>query len=1162
MSSARFVHLNAHSSFTLLEAMPSVKSLAARAAELNMPALGITDTDNTFGTVEASRYLPEKGVQPILGTQLGVFFGEEPLQKSQRLTLLVQNEEGWRNLLRLSSQAFLDTPDGLSPQVSFKAVQSNAAGLIVLTGNPVESPVTAHLLGEEQDAKQAQQVLQQLAQTFDGRLYVDIQRHGWDAENRTEEWLVEQAYALGLPLVATNDARFLTSQQHHAHKVMLAIKDGLTLDHATARSYTPEHALKSAQDMCALFADMPEATDNTLVVAQRCAFVAPTGMHYMPAWQEGMVSEGTQHRPSPEEVDAQLRREAAEGLRERMEKFVFSDKYSPEERESQRQQYTARLEEELRIIIGMGYAGYFMITSDFIRWALEQGIPVGPGRGSGAGSLVAWALKITNLDPIAWGLYFERFLNPERVSLPDFDIDFCQERRDEVIDYVARKYGKDCVSQIITFGTLKARACIRDVGRVLGMPFGQVGQIAAFIPEGPASIPIAQALESEEGLKELYNRDDDVKSLLDIAMQLEGCYRHASTHAAGIIIADRPIHEVCGLYKDPRSDMPATQWSMNDAEFAGLVKFDFLGLKTLTVVKQAVDLIAAQGTQIDIDLLPLDDPPTFELLKAGATVGVFQVESRGMTDYLKKIVPDRMQYLSDVIALYRPGPLGSGMADDFIECRHGRKDAAYPHPILQPILKETFGVPVYQEQVMRMAQVMAGYTLGGADLLRRAMGKKKPEEMAKQRSLFVSGSAQTNQIEEAKANEVFDLMAHFAGYGFNKAHTIAYAFVSYQTAYLKANYPLAFMAASMTLDRGNSDKVLKFKQELDRMGVTLLPPDVNRSTLTFSVEGEGIRYALGALKGAGDEAMKALVQEREQNGAYTDIWDFLGRQTPKHINRKQLEVLIKAGALDTLEENRAYLLNNINILLGYIQSKYEEKNSNQIGLFGGAQQKGTEEQRPQLAPCAPWDVFTRLEQEQQAVGFYLSAHPMQSYAAELQRMDGLCPLREIALRAEKGSFSARVAGIMIAKRDIKTKSGKKMAILTLSDTSGDEEAVLFPEAYDTYFELLEKNRPLLASVQAVIEGERLRVSVEGLQCLEAAIAQRHATLKVRLQAMQGLVRLRELLAEQPNGATLCHIVYPHPKLGEVQLKLSQRITLSRRFTAQLETIEGVEVLPS
>jgi DNA polymerase-3 subunit alpha len=1152
MSSKQFVHLNAHSSFSLLTGMISVGDLAKTAANMNMPALGVTDVQNMFGGVQVSQKLPKEGVQPILGCQLNVQLNETPNQDLALLTLLVQNREGYLNLCDLISDAYIHEPEGALPQVPLQRILDQNNGLIALSGDVRDGVLSQALKSHDEDT--ARSVMQQLAQSYDDRFYVEVQRHSWTAEAQAEPLLLGLANELSLPAVATNDARFLNKEHHEAFEALVCIGESATVDTPNRKQFTEEHYFKSPEEMHELFTDQPEALQNTVEIAKRCGYwleyVGPKDM-FMPQWT-----------PETGTVEEELRRLSAEGLEKRMQEAVLLPEHTAEEEEVLRQQYQERLEMELEIIISMGFSGYFLITSDFILWSKENNIPVGPGRGSGAGSLVAWCLEITDLDPIPWGLYFERFLNPDRISLPDFDIDFCQDRRDEVIRYVRDKYGAESVSQIITFGTLKARACIRDVGRVLQMPFGQVGQIAAFVPEVPNPPPIQEVLDDDERLQELYNNDEDVKRLIDIAMQLEGCYRHASTHAAGVMIADRPIREVCPLYKDPRSDIPATQFSMFDAEASGLVKFDFLGLKTLTVVKEAVDLVHEHdNADFDIRSIGWENDKSFELLQAGETIGVFQVESRGMTDFLKKIVPDRFQYLSDVIALYRPGPLGSGMADDFIECRHERKEAVYPHPALEPILKDTFGVPVYQEQVMRMAQEMADYSLGQADMLRRAMGKKKVDEMAKHREIFLKGSAEKHQVDADQANYIFDLMANFAGYGFNKAHTIAYALIAWQTAYLKANYPAHFIAGSLTLDRGNSDKVHRFVQDAKRMKIKVLAPDVNKSATKFTLEGGKIRFALTAIKGAGADAMATLVEERKENGKFKDLFDFLSRLGPKVLNKRQMEVLIKSGSLDSLHDNRAELLANLELLLGFVSSSFEDKNSNQIGLFGAATTQDEAASRPQLKPTEQWDSFTKLEREQEVFGFYLSAHPLESYKTTLKQRRDLVPLIQLSARAEKGQKTANVAALIQAKREVKTKSGNRMAILTLSDSSGSEEVAVFPEYYAQIQQEIKPNKPYLISLEMSVDGERLRINVKELNDLEKSLAPaEEKKLIIELAEFSHLENLKEILTAQEEGTISCRFAFTHNTLGRVEVRpVPKAMHLGQRALTQIQNLPGIQI---
>ncbi|MDD9911450.1 MAG: DNA polymerase III subunit alpha [Alphaproteobacteria bacterium] len=1144
-----FVHLSTHTTYSLLQGLPSPKKLAAHIKQNGQPACAVTDSGNAFGAVDISKSFSGEGIQPIMGTQLTIWKDEQI--PCGVVTLLAQNKQGWTNILRLISLSNLESPAEHRKAISLDQLLKHTEGVICLTGGARFGFLAPYLTKQHFD--EAVSLTTQLKEAFGNRLYIELQRHELDIEQQTEPKFIELAERFEIPLVATNDCRFLTEGQEEAFDALVCIGESTTVDTTDRLSFNQHYATKSTEEMLELFADIPEATANTVAIAQRCGFYVeqiPVKEMFMPQWpvEEGMS------------VPDLLRKESEAGLAKRLEEHVFTPEMDDAEKEEKRQQYEARLKEELDIIINMGFDGYFIITSDFIKWAKEHDIPVGPGRGSGAGSLVAWSLLITDLDPLRWDLYFERFLNPDRVSLPDFDIDFCQDRRDEVIHYVQEKYGKEYVSQIITFGTLKARACIRDVGRVLQMSYGLVSRIAAFVPEVPNPPPIREVLDTDERLRAMVEEEEGVDKLLEIAMQLEGSLRHASTHAAGVIISDRPIADVCGLYNDSRSSMPATQLAMFDAEYSGLVKFDFLGLKTLTTIQQAIQITKkVTGDVVDIGQISLEDTKAYDMLCHGHTVGVFQIESAGMTDLTKRMQPQDMEAMSALVALYRPGPLGSGMVDDYIDVRHGKKEASYPHDILKPALLDTFGVPVYQEQIMRMARDLAGYTLGGADMLRRAMGKKKKEEMDKQRQLFVEGSAKEHSVPAEKADSIFDLMAVFAGYGFNKAHSMAYALISYQTAYLKAHYPLPFMAATMTLDKGNTDKLLRYKAELQRMDSDLLSPDVNASMLNFAVEDGKIRHALSAIKGAGEESMAQLIEEREQNGNYKTIWDLLERLTPQIMSKKNLEVLIKAGALDSLYPNRAELLANTEKLQAYCHNYWEEKNSNQIGLFGGGGEK-TVLQIPNLVPTHKWDLFEQLQQELTVIGFYLSAHPLAAFRHELTKIDGLVPISTLEVRVDKGQKAARVAGVVLTSREMKTKKGDRMAFATISDESGQQEAVLFPKTYAMYAEILtEKGMPIAVTLAMEKEGERLRLSVESMAPLENFVGHRpQITLKVG--DIEVLQPLQQHLMNGEPGATSCQIILSRPNTGDVTFTLPKRITCTKQLLAQIEVLDGVQLL--
>src|SRR5690349_17668726 len=871
MSSAGFVHLHVHSAYSLLKGSIKIAKLAELAKADRQPALALTDTDNMFGALEFSDKMAGAGIQPIVGLELAVDFGDlDPNARNaqttapSRIVLLAARERGYRSLMRLNSRAFLETPVHQAPHIKFDWLDGEAEDLIALTGGP-DGPISRAFADDH--AALAATRCERLASVFGDRLYVELQRHGMDKERRIEGALIDLAYARGLPLVATNEPYFATTDDYEAHDALLCIAGGKLIAETDREQLTTDHRFKTRAEMAVLFADIPEALASTVEIAERCSFRPMTRKPILPLFTVGAGSDA-QDAASAEA--AELRRQAEEGLARRLKVHGLATGMTEED-------YHKRLAFELDVITRMKYAGYFLIVSDFIKWAKAQGIPVGPGRGSGAGSLVAWVLTITDLDPMRFNLLFERFLNPERVSMPDFDVDFCQERREEVISYVQEKYGRDRVAQIITFGSLQARAVLRDVGRVLQMPLGLVDRLCKLVPNNPAHpVTLEQALAAEPALQQQRDTDESVARLITIALKLEGLYRHASTHAAGVVIGDRPLTELVPLYRDPRSDIPVTQFNMKWVELAGLVKFDFLGLKTLTVLARTCDLLAARGIALDLSALPLDDPRAYELLARGDTVGVFQVEGAGVRDMLKKLRPDRFEDIIAANALYRPGPMEN--IPRYIAVKHGEEAADYLHPALEPILKETYGVMTYQEQVMQIAQVLAGYSLAGADLLRRAMGKKIPAEMEAQRQLFFDGAA-ARGVERAQAELIFDQMAKFAGYGFNKPHAAAYALVTYQTAYLKANYPVEFLAALMTLDLGNTDKLNVFRQELNRLGIRLLPPDINRRGVRFSGEqnappplppaggggkggGAAIRYALAAVKGVGAQAMDELVAER------------------------------------------------------------------------------------------------------------------------------------------------------------------------------------------------------------------------------------------------------------------------------------------------------------
>lgn len=1157
MTNPGFIHLRLHSAYSLAAGAITVKELGKLCKKHNMPAVAMTDSGNMFGGLEFSVACSGEGVQPIIGCELGLRAPEGERSGAGRpqgprdpepVVLLAKSERGYFNLVKLVSRSFMETANDEAPQVSIDDLAPHAEGLICLTGG-LTGPV-GRLLQHGQLAA-AEATLAKLAAIFPDRLYVELQRHGLPDEDRIEGPSIDLAYRLNLPLVATNDVFFAQPEFHEAHDVLLAIAAGKTIADPDRRRMTREHHFKPAAAMRELFADLPEAVDNTVVIAQRCAFVLKKRKPILPPFTDGT---------GRSEVEL-LHEMAHRGLDTRLEKQIFPRLPADADRAAVDKRYRDRLDYELDVINKMGFPGYYLIVADFIQWAKAHGIPVGPGRGSGAGSVVAWSCTITDVDPIDLQLLFERFLNPERVSMPDFDVDFCQDRRGEVIEYVQQKYGRDRVAQIITFGKLQARAVLRDVGRVLQMPYGQVDKICKLVPNNPANpVTLQQAIDGDEQLRALRDGDETVARLMEIAMKLEGLYRHASTHAAGVVIGDRPLDTLLPLYRDPRSDMPVTQFNMKFVEDAGLVKFDFLGLKTLTVVQRAVELVNARGGNLDLVTLPLDDAKSYDMLARGETVGVFQFEGAGMRDLHRKLKPNKFEDLIAIVSLYRPGPMDS--IPEYIACKHGLQAPDYMHPSIQGVLEETYGVMTYQEQVMQIAQIMAGYSLGGADLLRRAMGKKIKAEMDAQRKLFLDGAAK-NSIDPDLANLIFDKMAKFAGYGFNKCHAAPYALVAYQTAYLKANHPLEFMAASMTLDLGNTDKLNVFRQELQRMGVRLLPPDINRSGDLFTVEGEGegaaVRYALAAVKGVGAQAMKAIVEERDRNGPYRDLFDLAERLDTRQFNKRQFENLAKAGAFDSLNANRAQSFAAAELVMRHAAVAAEQRSSSQIGLFGG----GTALAKPKLPTVSDWPAMDRLQNEFEAIGFYLSSHPLDPYAAALKRMNVL-PSGQIAKHVESGAPGRiRLAGIVVGRKERTSAKGNRFAFVQMSDLTGLYEVMLFSEILGSSRTLLDSGQPLLVTVDARSEGEdSVRLTGQSVELLDEAAANVSAGLKIVVRDETALVPLQAVLAGEarnpvdPRRGGKLHLVLPADQ-REVELALPGVFALGAPLRAAIKAIPGV-----
>ena len=1149
MTDLDFVHLHVHSSYSLLEGALTIARLAELAKADKQAALALTDTDNMFGALEFSEKLASSGIQPIVGCALAIDFGDtdhgarngNAQPERVRIVLLAARDAGYRSLMRLSSRAFLDSPSNEPPRLKLEWLAGETDGIIALTGGPggpLDSAIAAgqsHLAGTRLDA---------LARLFGDRLYVELQRHGTANERMTEPVLIDLAYGKNIPLVATNEPFFASVTDYEAHDALICIAEGRLLSESDRRQLTPEHRFKTRAEMRDLFADLPEALSNTVEIAERCAFRPRIHQPILPRFSVGDSG-------SVIDESEELRKRAEEGLTLRLITAGVAPGHTPDE-------YRERLDFELGVIAGMKYPGYFLIVADFIQWAKAKGIPVGPGRGSGAGSLVSYALTITDLDPIRFGLLFERFLNPERVSMPDFDIDFCQDRRDEVIRYVQKRYGRDQVAQIITFGTLQARGVLRDVGRVLQMPYGQVDKLCKLVPQNPANpVTLSRAIEDEPRLQAERDGDPVVKRAFDIARKLEGLTRHASTHAAGIVIGDRALSELVPLYRDPKSDMPVTQFNMKWVEQAGLVKFDFLGLKTLTVLQTAVALVKRRGIEIDLTAIPLDDGKTYDLLARAEAVGVFQLESAGMRRALLDMRPDRFEDIIALVALYRPGPMAN--IPTYCARKHGMERPDYIHPKLEPILKETFGVIIYQEQVMQAAQILAGFSLGEADLLRRAMGKKIRKEMQAQRERFVSGSVERG-VERHQADAIFDLLERFAEYGFNKSHAAAYALVAYQTAYMKANFPVEFLAATMTLDIGNTDKLAEFRAEAERLGIKVDPPSINRSDVAFEVDGNTIIYALAALKGVGKQAVESIITARATR-KFADLADFSARVNPRAINKRVLESLVAAGAFDAFEANRARVFAAVDTVLGRAQHAHETAAVGQSELFGGGGQR-----EPIVLPqMEPWLPAERLRREYEAVGFFLSGHPLDDYAAVLKKLR-VQPWAEFARAVKMGATAGRVAGTVISRTERRTRTGSKMGIIGLSDPTGHYEAVIFSEGLAEYRDLLEPGTAVMLFLSAEVQGDEVRARIQSAEPLDAAAANLHKGLRVFLRdgaPIEGVAKRLEptqvgpARSAQAKGDGEVSMVLMLAQGTEVEVKLPGRFKVSPQIAGAIKAVPGV-----
>ncbi|WAT18524.1 DNA polymerase III subunit alpha [Aurantiacibacter sp. MUD11] len=1131
-----FVPLRVLSSYSMLEGAIDPKAIAKLAKERGFPAIAICDRNGLYGSTMFASACMGEGVQPIVGTLLGVARGDGAID---HLPLFAQDEDGWNNLCHLVSRAHLDRPLELEPHVSLEELEGHTDGLIALTGAS-EGGVT-RLLADGKE-KRAHELARRLSGLFPQRLYVELARRGNPVEEAAESGLLDLAYVQDLPLVATNPSNFGEPHMHSAHDAMLCIANSSQIDSDDRPTSNPEAYVKPASMMRDLFEDLPEALENTLVIAQRCAFAPPRRKPILPSLAGDLEGESRM-----------LEEDARRGLAARLEQY---EDLSDEEL----QVYVDRLDYEVGIIKNMGFPGYFLIVADFIKWAKAQGIPVGPGRGSGAGSLVAWALTITDLDPIRLGLLFERFLNPERVSMPDFDIDFCETRRGEVIRYVQERYGKDKVAQIITFGKMKARAVLRDTGRILQMPYGQVDRLTKMVPNHPTDPwTLPRTLNGAADFKREYDNDNEVKRLVDLAMQLEGFPRNSSTHAAGVVIGDRPLSQLVPLYRDPRSDMPVTQFDMKHVEDSGLVKFDFLGLKTLSVLRKAVDLLKRRGIEVDLDTLAWDDPGVFDLLKRGDTVGVFQLESEGMRRTLTAVKPTKFEDIIALVSLYRPGPMDN--IPSFGKRKAGEEEIVYPHPKLKGILEETYGIFVYQEQVMQAAQILAGYSLGDADLLRRAMGKKIQAEMDAQRLRFCEGCKEVSGIEKDEANRLFDLIDKFAGYGFNKSHAAAYALLSYQTAWLKAHYPEEFYAASMCFDMHQSEKLAVFVDDARRNGVQILAPDIGASEAEFCVEqtdeGWAVRYALAGIRNVGEKAMEQVVAEREAHGPFESLEDIFRRLPAGSMNRKQLEGLAGAGAFDRYEPNRAKVLANADMLLAVTDAANREKSSGQAGLFGGDDHA---EPDLRLTEVEPWPRARQMEVEREVFGFYFAAHPVQEFR-EVASANGA---RTYASLMEGGVEGGRQPAVMAAMVEGvnkgRTRRGAEFVRADFSDSTGQFSAACFEESLvESFQQWAQDGTCVLLNVELDSPNpeDPPRVTVRGARPLSEVKSSARMQLTAEITDATAIAALKDMLelGRAGHGEVVLHL-----RTGEAhepQVLLGSDFALGGELVDKLATIPGL-----
>ena len=1135
-----FVPFRILSAYTMLEGAIDPKAMAKLAKERGFPAIAIADRNGLYGAVMFANACKAEGVQPIIGTLLGVARDSEGKQVDY-LPLYAQDEAGYDNLCHLVSKAHLERPLEYDPHVGMDDLAGYTDGLIAFTGAS-EGAVT-RLLAEGQQSH-AEAALDRLQALFPERLYIELARRGNAVEERAEAALVDLAYARDLPLVATNPANFAEPHMHKAHDAMLCIAGSTHVDAEERAKSNPESYVKTYHMMEEAFDDLPEAVENTLVVAQRCAYAPPYRKPILPSLAGDLEGEARA-----------LEEDARKGLETRLEPYG-------EMSDEQRKVYFDRLQFEVDIINQMGFPGYFLIVADFIKWAKDHDIPVGPGRGSGAGSLVAWALTITDLDPIQLGLLFERFLNPERVSMPDFDIDFCETRRGEVIRYVQQKYGHDHVAQIITFGKLKARAVLRDTGRILQMSYGHVDRLCKMVPNHPTDPwTLPRALNGAADFKAEYDNDNEVKRLVDLAMQLEGFPRNSSTHAAGVVIGDRPLAKLVPLYRDPRSDMPVTQYDMKNVESSGLVKFDFLGLKTLSVLKKAVDLLKRREIDIDLSQLPLDDPKVYELMKAGNTVGVFQLESEGMRRTLTAVKPTNFGDIIALVSLYRPGPMDN--IPLFGKRKAGEVEIEYPHAKLEGILAETYGIFVYQEQVMQAAQILAGYSLGDADLLRRAMGKKVQSEMDIQRERFVAGCKEVSGIEKAEANALFDLIDKFAGYGFNKSHAAAYALLAYQTAWLKAHYPEEFYAASMCFDMHQTEKLAIFVDDARRGGITVLPPALNYSEAEYTVEqtddGYAVRYALAGIRNVGERAMEAIVEERETAGRFESLKDLFERLPKGSMNSRQLEALISAGALDEFEPNRAKLMANADMLLAVADAAERERSSGQAGLFGGEDAAVEDDLR--LKDAEDWSLSEARAREKENMGFSFKQHATAAYR-EIASAQGARSHASLMSGGVPGG--GRMGAVMAVQVEGAskgtTKRGKPFIRAEFSDASGQFSAACFEEGLVEKFLEWAKNGTCVkldVELDSPSPDEPPRITVRGAVPLDAVRGSMAMLLTLEVESVEAMAKLALALGEGGEGGDEAVATLLTGDAAAPVMRLGRTFSIDGELAERLASVPGL-----